>query len=278
MKKLLCIILALTSLFTVPVISNAQTIPYTDVEGKAELEAVDFLNHFGIVYGYDDDTFRPDNNITRAELAVCVVRMLGLDEQDENDKTYYYDVPQDHWAAGAIAQLSQRGIISGYGDGLFGTNDNISVTDAYVIMLRLLGYETVAETKGGYPSGYLQAADTAGITDNVKSGTLLTRGAAAVMIFNTLNAELMSMNLTGGGFSLSVGGGGTLMELYHNIKSIEGTVTAVPGTSLYSATSSPNVFFTNGSTCTVATTGVASFMVPSKSRERKAACASSYSL
>lgn len=235
MKKIINILLtaALTASVYTPVFAAH---PFTDVPDGAVDEAVDFMESFGIIRGYDDDTFRPDNNITRAEFAVCIARMMNLNEQDDSDKAYFVDVPRDHWAAGSIAQLTERGIISGYDDRTFGLNDNVRTVDAYKLMVSILGYDIVAEQNGGYPAGYIAAAQKADITNNVGSGELLTRANAAVMMFNTLNANTMSMDFSGSKQIFESGEGDTLLELYRKIASIEGTITSVPGTSIYGET------------------------------------------
>lgn len=234
MKRVFSLFLII-SLLSMSISVNAGV--YTDVDSGILDEATDFLNHFGIMKGYDDDEFKPNEKITRAEFAVCIARMLNLEEQAENDKFYYLDVPTDHWAAGSIAQLSQRGIISGYGNGYFGVNDPVRLNEAYKVAVSLIGYNIVADAKGGYPNGYVQAAHEARIDKNVISSEFITRGNMAILLFNTLNAEMMSVDFSGNNKTTMSKGGGTLLHLYHSISSVDGTVYQVPGSSIYSSKS-----------------------------------------
>ncbi len=239
MKRFLAILLAVASVLTFNVTSYANEI-YTDVNDASLDEATDFLYNFEIMLGYDDDTFLPDNTLTRAELAVCIARMLGLDEQDESDKSYFLDMPADHWAAGSVAQLVQRGFFSGYDTGYFGTNDKVKTVDALVVLTTMLGYGDAAKMSGGYPDGYMNVARIAGIMDGVPVAEMLSRGSAAKLFFNTMNAKVAITDFNG---DVTVPGNDdeTFLEYYRNIISVEGTVTEVPNTSMYAVGTYKNV-------------------------------------
>ena len=70
-------------------------------------EAIEALNVLKILRGYDDGTFKPNNNITRAEFSAVITRALGLEEIVEANKldTPYSDVAADHWARGILILL-----------------------------------------------------------------------------------------------------------------------------------------------------------------------------
>lgn len=92
--------------------------PVTFVNRKAaELNRTD---HFAFLVGYNDGTFGPERNMTRAEVTTMFARLLT--EQIEADKTYsntFTDVPKGCWAANYIGYMQQFGIITGYSDGSF---------------------------------------------------------------------------------------------------------------------------------------------------------------
>ncbi len=170
----------------------------SDIAGHKNEKAILRLNNLGIVEG-DDRGFAPDDNITRAEFAVLVVRALGLEGSANVSKgdTAFTDVTVAagyEWASGAINVATKLGYIQGYGGGLFGPADNIRYEDAITLIVRVLGYEPVVQTKGGYPVGYLVVAEQdLDITDHVDGvvGVPITRGAIFQLLDNALTKPLM---------------------------------------------------------------------------------------
>lgn len=231
MKKLTSFIILLFITLTPFVFADARI--YEDVDSETLNEATDILSEMGIITGYDDDTFRGSDNITRAEFAVVIARMRKMNEASEREHTYFYDVPASHWAAGAINQLAQAGVINGYDDGTFGVDNNITVQEAYKIILSMLGYTTVAEAEGGYPEGYIKNASYSGLNDNLplNSSDKLTRGQAAMLIYNALDISLLTQNSQGKLEKSDT----TFARQYWHIMKKQGTVTEVPGTGFYSA-------------------------------------------
>lgn len=78
----------------------------------------------GIVNGYDDGRFGPDDKVTRAQVAVMLVNALKLDVSGFSSN--FTDVPNNHWAAMHIATASRAGILNGYGNGKFGPEDKVT--------------------------------------------------------------------------------------------------------------------------------------------------------
>ncbi|MFP5528225.1 S-layer homology domain-containing protein [Peptococcus simiae] len=77
-------------------------------------------DHFQYMIGYEDESFRPENKITRQEVAVMFSRLLK--DRPEKGKIYsrdYHDVPDDLWSATGISYMSKLGIVKGYPDGSF---------------------------------------------------------------------------------------------------------------------------------------------------------------
>lgn len=231
MKKILLALLLVLTM--IPVTASAET-EFTDVSDSVLGRALGLVTHLDIMSGYDDDTFRGDNSITRAEFAVSVAHMLNLEEQAGKDKIYYVDVQESHWAAGSIAQLTEMGIISGYGNGYFGVNDTINTVDCYAIMLRLLGYDDFVEYSGGYPSGVQKIANDIELNEDIKSGIQLKRRDAAVLIFNALRTNTAGFDgVIGDNVIYTEGTGKTLLETYWDMDWVEGKVTGVENTGLY---------------------------------------------
>ena len=95
-------------------------------------------NHFAYIVGYGNGEVRPQNNITRAEVATIFFRLLTDDVRDENlTKTNRYsDVAATSWYNTAVSTLSSMGIITGYPDGTFRPNAAITRAEFAAIAAR----------------------------------------------------------------------------------------------------------------------------------------------
>ena len=95
-------------------------------------------DHFAYIVGYGNGEVRPQNNITRAEVATIFFRLLTDDVRDENlTKTNRYsDVAATSWYNTAVSTLSSMGIITGYPDGTFRPNAAITRAEFTAIAAR----------------------------------------------------------------------------------------------------------------------------------------------
>lgn len=195
LKKLIASIAAIT--VALSTVSFAAT--YTDVaEDSAYYEAVESLSKLGIVTGDPDGTYRPEDTVTRAEMAALIARIQGYDETAKGSaNTVFTDVPASHWASGYIAQANNQGIVNGYGDGTFGPEDTVLYEQAVKMIMATLGYTPFAENNGSYPTGYLTAASRYGVVDGVSNaviGTGANRGTVAQLLANAIDTPLMGQS------------------------------------------------------------------------------------
>ena len=175
---------------------------YPDVADTASYkQAVDELSALNIVNGYEDGTFQPDKNVTRAEITKMVVTALGdtvlnSAEAAKGRDTQFTDVPGTHWAAGyiSVGTSSQAGnFINGYSATEFGPEDNVTFAQAMKMLVGALGYTYYSEQNGGWPNGYLSYGYKLGISDGVTGVTndqQVTRAQVAQMIDNALKAPI----------------------------------------------------------------------------------------
>lgn len=175
---------------------------YPDVADTASYkQAVDELSALNIVNGYEDGTFQPDKNVTRAEITKMVVTALGdtvlnSAEAAKGRDTQFTDVPGTHWASGyiAVGTSSQAGnFINGYSATEFGPEDNVTFAQAMKMLVGALGYTYYSEQNGGWPNGYLSYGYKLGISDGVTGVTndqQVTRAQVAQMIDNALKAPI----------------------------------------------------------------------------------------
>ncbi|MGN0182351.1 MAG: M13-type metalloendopeptidase [Candidatus Ornithomonoglobus sp.] len=105
----------------------------------------------GIIQGYDDKTIHPKENITRIEALTILARCVPEGDDLTNDPIEFTDVPE--WAKHDIDNLSKAGLVEGYGNGLLGAYDNITVEQVKLLTDRsdaLLNTVTPGESFYGY--------------------------------------------------------------------------------------------------------------------------------
>ena len=108
---------------------------FSDVSDSAwYADAVKTLASIGVINGYTDGTFRPNNNVTRAEFVTMLVNLTGVTGGTCN----FSDVSETYWARSAIAAASANGWVNGYEDGTFHPGSNITRAEAVVVMNRIL--------------------------------------------------------------------------------------------------------------------------------------------
>lgn len=111
--------------------------PTMEIEDDDAL-GLNTTDHFAYIVGYGNGEVRPQNNITRAEVATIFFRLLTDDVRDENlTKTNRYsDVAATSWYNTAVSTLSSMGIITGYPDGTFRPNAAITRAEFAAIAAR----------------------------------------------------------------------------------------------------------------------------------------------
>ncbi len=119
-------------------------------------EAVRYLYCAGVISGYADGTFRPYNNTTRAQLSKIVVLAEGWN-LDCPGTGHFTDVPLDHPFFCYIEMAFDHGIVTGYGDGTFRPDNN--VTRAQLSKIIVLAQQWPIDTTGGPHFSDVQATD-----------------------------------------------------------------------------------------------------------------------
>lgn len=135
--------------------------PETDIPGSGERQK-------GYMKGYEDNSFRPDKNITRAEMATILAN-LDLAEKTESEDMPFNDVDNKHWAAWAIKYVSEKGYFKGYEDNSFKPDNYISRAELAVVICKYLNYSENADylneltdTKGHWAERYINMLTSKG--------------------------------------------------------------------------------------------------------------------
>ena len=153
LKKVLALALAFAMSLTL--FAGAAFTDAADI-GAEYIDDVEMLVQLGVVNGYEDGSFKPQGNITRAEFAKMAYTLkYGYDDQGKlfaGQKSQFSDVEGNGnvtWAKGYINYCANQGIVGGVGGGKFNPNGNITVAEAAKMLLVILGTDATKEGYGG---------------------------------------------------------------------------------------------------------------------------------
>ena len=136
--------LALTGSLSLPAFAAVEDTGFADVDASAwYADAAVYCRDNGLMSGTSGTTFSPDTAMTRSMLATVLYRLAGSPAVTGSDA--FTDTIDGAWYADAVLWAFQSGIISGYGGGLFGTNDPVTREQIATILWRYSGSPT-AET------------------------------------------------------------------------------------------------------------------------------------
>lgn len=182
-----------TSVPNVPILSK-----FDDIDEHFAKDSIEKLYSMGIVSGYDENTFKPDNFVTRAEFSKMICLAFGI---DENFDKAFEDVSASDWYYSYVGMMNVAGIIQG--DGInFYPNDNLTREDAAVIISRVIS-EKLGESSKSLYSDYNEVSNYAmnavdklthagimsGFEGYFRPKASITRGEASVLIVNALNVR-----------------------------------------------------------------------------------------
>lgn len=232
LKKIVCAVISASAVTTA--LPAMAALP-SDVIGTRYEAPVSVLSALKIMNGDENGAFRLDDTIIRSEVAKMAVHAMGLDSAAASSKGHssFSDVSDDHWASGYINVASSLNLIIGDGDGNFRPNDTITYAEAMTIMTRATGYEAAAQSRGGYPSGYMSVGTTNGLAKNVQCGVneKISRGNVAQITANALEVGLMEQTGYGSGASYEVTDK-TLLKDKLSVEKHEGVVMAYESSSI----------------------------------------------
>ncbi|MEK0315050.1 InlB B-repeat-containing protein [Cohnella sp. 56] len=121
---------------------DGAALTFTDKEkiGSWAQKSIAQAVYAGIISGYEDGSFRPNAEITRAEMAAMIAKALGLGLTGGTNETPGFvddkDIPD--WAKGAVATIKNLGIIQGKGANQFAPGDKMTRAEAVTVLLKML--------------------------------------------------------------------------------------------------------------------------------------------
>ena len=172
---------------------------FSDQSKIKNTEAVDMCTALNIIGGYPDGTFKPEGNITRAEVTkmICVALNGGKNPAVSTNTTPTFSDVRNNanaaWAEGYIESCAAQGIVSGVGGGKFAPNGNVTGVQLAKMLLVSLGYKSENEgfTGNAWATNVNVRAAQKGLYKGLESmdtNAALTRDNAAQMVWNALQA------------------------------------------------------------------------------------------
>jgi hypothetical protein len=170
----------------------------SDVVNTPLLTSVKYLIDHKILTGYSDGTFKPENNITKAEIAVAIAkatnRTANLEEME--NKNTFQDLAGYGWAKGYINALFEADIIKGQSSTTFAPAKNISYAELVTILVRMnASAASVVESSGTWPNNYIQYVQMYNYLGDVTVtdwNAPANRGDAAKLIYRFLPKDSSS--------------------------------------------------------------------------------------
>ena len=180
---------------------------FSDQSKIKNTEAVDACTALNIIGGYPDGSFKPEGNITRAEVTkmICVALNGGKNPAVSTNTTPTFSDVRNNanaaWAEGYIESCAAQGIVSGVGGGKFAPAGNVTGTQLAKMLLVALGYNATTEkfTGNAWATNVNIVATQKGLYKGLETmdvSAALTRDNAAKMIWNALEAIEVEYNYT----------------------------------------------------------------------------------
>ena len=178
-------------------------------EEEVPLAELDIENHFAYIIGYEDDTVRPQNYITRAEVSTIFFRLLTLESREEiwSKTNDFPDVDANSWYNNAISTLTNGGILQGYPDGTFRPKATITRAELATIAVRFqyngdissfpAGLDSFTDISGHWAENYIKLASELGYVSGYPDGSFrpnapISRAEVATLLNNVLNRHVES--------------------------------------------------------------------------------------
>ena len=189
--------LCVAMMLSVMVMSTGAT-SFTDEDKVSDnyAEAVEVLTGMGVIKGDDNNAFRPQDSITRAEVSTLIYRAATADVGNTHPgltagANLFTDVSEDDWFAGYVNYCADAEYVKGYEDNTFRAANDVTGYEVLAMILRAVGYDKNNEFTG--LSWTIQVASTAtklgmlkNLDDSVSLAAPATREVVAELIFQAI--------------------------------------------------------------------------------------------
>lgn len=191
MKKIASILIAFLLLAGLVI----PTMPAAAAEDASVLQAIQAL---GIINGDENGNLNLSGNVTRAQFAKMMVAASSYKDtvSATASSSPFKDVRYTHWAASYVQAAVAAGWVTGYTDGTFRPDNDVTLEEAVSAVLKMLGY-TASDFVGSFPEAQLAKYAALGLSDNISKtqGQYLSRQDCMYLFYN-----LMGTKMTGGNY------------------------------------------------------------------------------
>ena len=171
---------------------------YADVDSADNVEAIEVMQAVSVMVGDENGNFNPDQNVTRAEMAVVMANLLDLQVQDFVGASIpFTDVPE--WARAYVAACYADGITGGISATEYGSNNSVTSVQAALMMMKALGYFQYAQDFGtDWQVATIKQASKIELFDGIDSArnAAMTRNEVAQIALNALEATMVESDGT----------------------------------------------------------------------------------
>ena len=159
-------------------------------------ESIRFIRAIDIMAKYTDADFENNKTVSRAEFAGVLADIINYKGETGVSKVCTMtDVDSSNEYAEKIAVVTNLKYMNGNGAGEFYPDKVITVAEALKTVVSMAGFDLYAQKMGGYPTGYLVAADQLGIIKNVNTSGDLTIVELAKILYNLRNVYIMQPSI-----------------------------------------------------------------------------------
>ena len=226
------IAIALAAVLLLPTMATTSVFAKTSVKPEQEglLTALGFLTTLRTT----DGSYDYERKITRAEFTAEVMNFQQY-EQISTKTSYFIDVSGNTYES-AINRAAECGVVLGYGAGRFQPEQNITLEEAVRLLGRVLGYQWLELSDNTDLKPVYQGLVTKlELTDNVRPDDAYLSGAdMALLLYNTLNANLSGMQGSVDSFQITISEE-TILTQYYGIYETTGVLMGTEKTALSSA-------------------------------------------
>lgn len=190
--------IATLGIVTIALGGTALASNFSDTNQHWAASKIKNLSNSGIIRGYEDGSFKPNNTITREEAAVMLSRYLGGEGNVE--ESTFKDVSELEWSFDSISNLEARAVVSGYPDGTFRPKSNVTRAE-FVTMICNMGEWKDIEIKGDTSFSDMEShwskhyvKGMSDLVNGYNDGTFrpdsyITRAEAATMLSNIIEKQ-----------------------------------------------------------------------------------------
>ena len=180
-----------------------------DINGHVYESAVKFVYNRGIVEGYPDGTYKPDQTLNRAELLKIIVgsKFSASEYNPYEGDACFDDVDGTQWYTKYVCFAKAEGIVEGYPDGTFKPSNNVNFVEALKIMMEGMGVAPSSTASGEWFMPYYDSAAAHYLIPSELTGEYshnFSRGQAAEVIMRILSLDAAvvqpAIYSTGGGY------------------------------------------------------------------------------